>query len=115
MSNIHPTAIIDPAAQIDPSTTVGPYTIIGADVVIGTHPHVLQPVEWVQGADGHDALVYYSLGNFLSAQTDPACRLGAMARFTMVKTPQGCTVRDDGLLLVETREENGHYTAVLQE
>ena len=87
----------------------------GADVVIGTHPHVLQPVEWVQGADGHAALVYYSLGNFLSAQTDPACRLGAMARFTMVKTPQGCTVRDDGLLLVETREENGHYTAVLQE
>lgn len=34
----------------------------GVEVVIGTHPHVLQPVEWVTGVDGHETLVYYSLG-----------------------------------------------------
>ena len=35
----------------------------GVDLVIGTHPHVLEPVEWID-----DTLVFYSLGNFISAQ-----------------------------------------------
>jgi len=33
----------------------------GADLVIGTHPHVIEPVKWVE-----DTLVYYSLGNFVN-------------------------------------------------
>lgn len=33
----------------------------GADLVIGTHPHVIEPIEWV-----NDTLVYYSLGNFVN-------------------------------------------------
>ena len=33
----------------------------GADLVIGTHPHVIEPVEWVD-----DTLVYYSLGNYVN-------------------------------------------------
>ena len=33
------------------------------DIVIGAHPHVIQPITWID-----DTLVYYSLGNFLSAQ-----------------------------------------------
>ena len=36
---------------------------LGVDIVIGTHPHVIQPVTWID-----DTLVIYSLGNFLSAQ-----------------------------------------------
>ncbi len=41
----------------------------GADIVWGHHPHVLQPLEWMQSkTDGHDALVLYSLGNLLSDQ-----------------------------------------------
>ena len=35
----------------------------GVDVIIGTHPHVIQPVTYI-----NDTLVIYSLGNFLSAQ-----------------------------------------------
>lgn len=35
----------------------------GVDLVIGTHPHVLEPVEWIG-----DTPVFYSLGNFISAQ-----------------------------------------------
>lgn len=38
------------------------------DVVIGTHPHVLEPVEVVSDTKGHEMLVYYSLGNFVSNQ-----------------------------------------------
>jgi len=33
----------------------------GADVIIGTHPHVVQPVEWIQAANGNRCLCYYSL------------------------------------------------------
>ncbi len=39
----------------------------GVDVVIGTHPHVIQPVQWVNGNDNHRTLVAYSLGNFSMA------------------------------------------------
>lgn len=47
---------------------------LGVDLVIGFGPHVIQPVEWVAGLDaggaptGHQTLVAYSLGNFLSNQ-----------------------------------------------
>jgi hypothetical protein len=38
----------------------------GADLIIGHHPHVVQPVEWVQGQGReHPTLVAYSLGNFV--------------------------------------------------
>ncbi len=40
----------------------------GVDLVIGHHPHVLQRVERLRGAGGRDALIAYSLGNFLSNQ-----------------------------------------------
>lgn len=36
---------------------------LGVDIIIGTHPHVIQPVTWID-----DTLVVYSLGNFISAQ-----------------------------------------------
>ena len=36
---------------------------LGVNLIIGTHPHVIQPVTWID-----NTLVIYSLGNFLSAQ-----------------------------------------------
>ncbi len=36
---------------------------LGVNLIIGTHPHVIQPVEYV-----NDTLVVYSLGNFISGQ-----------------------------------------------
>lgn len=41
---------------------------LGVDLIIGSHPHVLQPVEWIRGQNGHETLVIYSLGNFISNQ-----------------------------------------------
>jgi len=41
----------------------------GAAVIVGHHPHVLQPVETYRTADGRDAVIFYSLGNFLSNQS----------------------------------------------
>ncbi len=57
----------------------------GADVIIGTHPHVIQPVEYIDNADGSRTLVAYSLGNFISAQNRGPRMLGGMLDFEVVK------------------------------
>ena len=63
----------------------------GVDVIIGTHPHVIQPVTWID-----DTLVIYSLGNFISAQyqdkgscTNYMCTTGLMTSFEIEKTVKG--------------------------
>lgn len=58
----------------------------GADVVMGSHPHVLQPAEvlTVQEPLGdRDALVLYSLGNFVSNQRTYPRDGGLIARVTV--------------------------------
>lgn len=57
----------------------------GADVIIGTHPHVIQPVEFISNSDGSQTLVAYSLGNFISAQNRGPRMLGGMLNFELVK------------------------------
>lgn len=58
----------------------------GVHAVIGHHPHVLQPIEWVEGDDGHKTLVIYSLGNFLSGQNEIPRQIGGMFNFTIKQT-----------------------------
>lgn len=57
-------------------------TEAGADVIIGTHPHVVQPMEWVEADNGRRALCFYSLGNYVSTQKQGICMLEAMAWIT---------------------------------
>ncbi|MBR1762032.1 MAG: CapA family protein [Eubacterium sp.] len=60
------------------------FSDLGVDIVIGTHPHVLQPVEWVTNAEtGKKMLVYYSIGNFISHQTNRNQMVGGMAEITV--------------------------------
>lgn len=54
---------------------------LGVDVIIGHHPHVIQPIEYV-----NDTLVFYSLGNFISAQDGTQKRVGMIAGFDINKT-----------------------------
>ena len=61
----------------------------GADLIIGGHTHTLQPVELLTASDGRDVPVYYSLGNFLSHQTEKINLLGGMASVTIVKDDSG--------------------------
>ena len=66
----------------------------GVDVVIGTHPHVLQPVEWMEGEDGQRMLVYWSLGNFVNCTAERGegkgeRMLGAMARVRFERDAEG--------------------------
>ena len=64
----------------------------GADLIIGTHPHVLQPVEEVMAKDGRKVPVFYSLGNFVSAQKRPGTMLGGLADCTWERTESGARV-----------------------
>lgn len=58
-------------------------TEAGADIILGTHPHVVQPVKWVEAENGNKALCYYSLGNYVSTQKKALCMLEAMAWITI--------------------------------
>lgn len=53
---------------------------LGVDVIIGTHPHVVQPIEFID-----DTLVIYSLGNMISAQVGTQKLVGMLAAFTVNK------------------------------
>lgn len=70
-------------------------TEAGADLIIGTHPHVVQPVEWITAENGNRALCYYSLGNYVSTQKKPLCMLEAMAWVRFEKTDSGLSVKED--------------------
>lgn len=58
----------------------------GVDIIIGTHPHVIEPVEYVG-----NTLVIYSLGNFVSAQEDEDTRVGMMVSLDINKHVEGDT------------------------
>ncbi|XQY91158.1 CapA family protein [Metabacillus sp. HB246100] len=58
----------------------------GADIIIGHHPHVLQPMEWFESENGERTFVAYSLGNFLSGQTEDFRDIGGIMQLTVEKT-----------------------------
>lgn len=64
---------------------------LDVDLIIGTHPHVIQPVTWID-----DTLVIYSLGNFISAQYQNQstckyykCTVGLMTSLEIEKSVKG--------------------------
>lgn len=67
----------------------------GVDVVIGTHPYVLQPYGRLSDDAGHEMVVFYSLGNFITSRQDTSQVLGGLAEFTLEKTvsEEGTTLR----------------------
>ena len=85
------------------------------DVVIGTHPHVLQPYEVLTDDNGHSMLIYYSLGNYISAQSEKICTKGGMAKFKIGLTQDGYRITEYGLYpLVIEWHSGGKYTASLK-
>lgn len=83
----------------------------GADVIIGHHPHVLQPVEWIDNADGSRTLVAYSLGNFISQQNTAARVIGGMLHYsvTVDKSSGAVTVSDVKLEPIVTHYVSGSH------
>ena len=56
----------------------------GVDVVVGHHPHLIQPMEWIEGKDGHRMLCAYSLGNYFSLMAKAENMVGGMLSLDFV-------------------------------
>lgn len=88
------------------------FSELGVDIVIGTHPHVLQPVEWVTNEiTGKKMLVYYSLGNFISHQTSLNQLCGGMAQIQIEKKGDEVSITSAKLTPVVCwyKSTNGKY------
>ncbi len=73
----------------------------GVDALIGHHPHVLQPIEWVDGKDGNKMLCVYSLGNFNAEQAWDYNMVGGMITFDMVKVGSS-DVKIENVIMIPT-------------
>lgn len=61
----------------------------GAGIILGSHPHVLEPAEWITNKNGSKSFVIYSLGNFISGQSRLFERIGGILHLDIVKTVTG--------------------------
>lgn len=81
----------------------------GVTAVIGSHPHVLQSYEmYTKEGSSHKMLVYYSLGNFVSAQAEAECTKGGLAEFCIQKTPDGCEIISYDLIKLVITYDKGN-------
>lgn len=64
------------------------------DLVIGTHPHVIQPLEYVQGINGNETLVAYSLGNFTGGMLTSNNAISGMLSLDFVKNEDIITIEN---------------------
>ena len=70
-------------------------TKAGADIIIGAHPHMPQPVEWIESENGNKSLCYYSLGNYVSTQKKGLCMLEEMAWISIHVTENGSSINPE--------------------
>ena len=84
----------------------------GADLIIGTHPHVLQPLEILSTGDGRSVPVFWSLGNYISAQKRPGTMLGGLADCLWVRDDSGVRIEECSLapLAASTDSECSDFT-----
>ena len=67
----------------------------GADLVLGSHPHVVRPIESYRGH-----YIVYSMGNFISGQSQPMTDLGIMVKVKIDKRDGKTTVSKPQVLPV---------------
>lgn len=75
---------------------------LGVDLIIGSHPHVVEPVEYINNGK---TFVIYSLGNFLSAQYGIDRLTGLMVEVTIKKV-----VDVDGKITVSIESPKAELT-----
>lgn len=84
---------------------------LDVDVVLGSHPHVIGPLAWVEGASGNQTLVAYSLGNFISRHESPALEneLEGMLSCDFVKTGEDVSIENVAWTPLVNHTEEGAY------
>lgn len=87
----------------------------GADAVIGSHPHVVQPVKKFTNGD-KEALVVYSLGNFISNQRKRYTDGGILFEMTLTKDSETKVTEYNYLpvwVYKPLRRDGGNYFVLL--
>lgn len=86
----------------------------GADVILGCHTHTAETMEWIQRDDGTRGFVYYSMGNFVCAQTDNFNLVGEMPDFDIVVDgATGETYLDDvGAIPTIVHYDDGNFSNI---
>ena len=75
----------------------------GVDIVVGTHPHVIQKYEmYKEKNNDREMLIYYSLGNFVSANQRKDHNSGGIGTFTVTKSVDGIEISDEEFFKIET-------------
>lgn len=84
----------------------------GADVIIGSHPHTAETMEYLTRDDGTKGFVFYSLGNFISAQTDNFNLVGEIADFDIVVdgVSNEVSVENIGVIPVINHYDDGSFS-----
>ena len=79
----------------------------GVDVILGMHPHVLQPIEWIDRPDGGKTLCVYSLGNLISTMMYGRNMLGGIVTFEINETDNGFLIENVELIPTMTYYQSG--------
>ncbi len=90
-------------------TTAKKLAEAGADVILGTHPHVLRDIEWIEREDGGKTLCVYSLGNFVSAQSQPRNLIGGVLDFYVDRYDDGAPFVTDVSLIPTIQHYDSSY------
>lgn len=84
----------------------------GADVILGCHTHTAQTMEWITRDDGTKGFVFYSMGNFICAQTDNFNVVGEMPDFDLVQDGEtgAVTLEDVGVIPTIVHYDDGNFS-----
>jgi poly-gamma-glutamate synthesis protein (capsule biosynthesis protein) len=86
---------------------------LGVQLIIGAHPHVIEPVTYIENNDTK-TFVIYSLGNFISDQEGLMKNIGLATALTVEKTvtPKELVVDSTVALKNTTTNEDGSTTTI---
>lgn len=87
----------------------------GVDLIAGSHPHALQPIVWLDAADGRKVLCMYSLGNFVSSMGKSTANDTIIADITLERDIYGNVsvyAQEYHPCRVFSRLEDGGYVVV---
>jgi poly-gamma-glutamate synthesis protein (capsule biosynthesis protein) len=73
----------------------------GVQLILGSHPHVVQPADWL-GEPGQSPFVIYSLGNFFSGQRRPFTDAGIILELSLFRNRETGEVRTGEVRFIPT-------------
>jgi poly-gamma-glutamate synthesis protein (capsule biosynthesis protein) len=73
----------------------------GVHLILGSHPHVLQPADWL-GEPGRSPFVIYSLGNFFSGQRKPFTDSGIILELRLFRNRETGDIRTGDVRFIPT-------------